>query len=154
MKCSMAGLNVEDDRESIGVPFSSFSSSSDCPPHHVCPNVGEDFKDICMVRMTLNIYIHVFKISTRNTLLSIFSTRNTLSSVFCLSQESWSGVVACQLTEGHNNPTWTGVGVWTYRQRDGECDPATIHPLFTNEDLNVIRQIMGEREESRKREYE
>ena len=58
MKCSMAGLNVEDDRESIGVPFSSFSSSSDCPPHHVCPNVGEDFKDICMVRMTLNIYIY------------------------------------------------------------------------------------------------
>ncbi|KAK8380055.1 hypothetical protein O3P69_016598 [Scylla paramamosain] len=100
-RCSMAGMSEEEDRESIGVPF---SSTFNCPPHHICPDVKKDFKDICM--------------------------------------ESWAGVVACQLTQD-NNPTWIGVGVWSYRRRAGNCNPALLHPLFTNEDLKEIHRILG-----------
>lgn len=47
-RCSIAGIAEDYYRESVGIPF---TSSANCLPQHFCPEVEEEFKNICMVRL-------------------------------------------------------------------------------------------------------
>lgn len=54
---------------------------------------------------------------------------------------SWSGVVACQFTQ-ESNPTWVGVGMWSYQQPDSTCSTALQHSLFTLDTILGIHSVI------------